>query len=289
MLAERMNSSVEPLAVHSTGNEGTVISFANYAKEKYGIVYDQPVSSPDDMAEKSILSLLDSEEREDNTGKTRRTDSIYKSNGVRKARAADPIRDIEQIKAMQEYYLSQDKLRNYLIITMGIAFGVRGSDLMKLTIGDVFNMDGSVKDVVEIVEKKNRKYNHFSLRDEKCRKYLEQYLESRQDKGPVFPNDPLFLSPKPDEFGNLQPLSTRQADRIIKEAAKACNVPGNISTHSMRKTFAYQTIKTHPGNTDVYNMLQYMLNHDNITTTYRYCGITEDNIMDLRQDIWNIL
>lgn len=284
MLAEKRNNMDESLIVHGSKIESNVISFANYTKGKYGIAYSPYVSTPNEMEEDAISSLL-----EEKNSKTKRTDSIYKSNGVRKARAADPIRDIEQIKAMQDYYLSQNKLRNYLIITLGIAFGIRGSDLMKLTIGDMFNMDGSVKDMVEIVEKKNRKYNHFSLKDEKCRKYLEQYLEERQDKGPVYPSDPLFISPKSDEFGNLQPLSTRQADRIIKEAAKACNVPGNISTHSMRKTFAYQTIKTHPGNVDVYNMLQYMLNHDNITTTYRYCGITEDNIMELRQDIWNIL
>lgn len=214
----------------------------------------------------------------------RKTDSIYKSNGVRKARAADPIRKPEHITAMQNYYLERNELRNYLVITLGIVFGVRGGDLMKLTVGDIFNHDGTVRSEVEIIEQKTRKFNRFPI-PETCHGYLDQYLEERQNVGPVYAESPLFISSNRDEYGNERCLSTRQADRIIKAAAKACNVPGNISTHSLRKTFAYQALMLNEGDGNVDRTVQYMLNHDSMETTLRYCGITDDDAVRVRLSV----
>lgn len=68
--------------------------------------------------------------------------------------------------------------------------------------------------------------------------------------------------------------------KFIKNAGKRVGIKDNLSTHSMRKTAAYNiyinNIKTNPG---IIEILQKMLNHSSSSTTLRYLGITQD-IMD---------
>ena len=45
----------------------------------------------------------------------------------------EPIRSKKHIKEMANYYLKQGKLRNYLLIILGIYTGLRISDMLHLT------------------------------------------------------------------------------------------------------------------------------------------------------------
>lgn len=78
-------------------------------------------------------------------------------------------------------------------------------------------------------------------------------------------------------FKGHDPISRQYVHLFIKEAGASVGIKENISSHSMRKTFAanyyYSNIKTNPG---AINTLQDMLNHKDSSTTLRYIGLTQD-------------
>ena len=67
----------------------------------------------------------------------------------------EPIKDKEQVKAVEEYLKSYSN-RNQLIFIFGINTGLRVSDILALDIADVKN-----RTYVEIREKKTGKYKRF--------------------------------------------------------------------------------------------------------------------------------
>jgi len=70
-------------------------------------------------------------------------------------------------------------------------------------------------------------------------------------------------------------LQTRaQAHRIIRTAGEAVCLPGQISCHSLRKTFGYHAWKT--GVSPAVIMVIY--NHSSLHITRRYLGISQDDL-----------
>lgn len=215
-----------------------------------------------------------------------RTNSPLKSNGQPKARPADPIRDIKDVHKMQQYFLDNNQQRNYLMLTLGISFALRAGDLLNLTIENVFYQNGTARPYVELYEDKTNKRNKIKI-NKTCKEALEKYFADLPD--PVFNSDPLFPSREKDQYGFKKPLTLRQFNNILKKAADECNVEDHISTHSMRKTYAYQSMKANGNNQETLYALQYAFNHSDIRTTMRYTGMQADKADKLRDDIGDML
>ena len=66
------------------------------------------------------------------------------------------------------------------------------------------------------------------------------------------------------------------------------NLPYHLGAHSLRKTFAYWTIKLHPNDLTTMISLQEMLNHDSMNTTLHYAGQTKDKIKPMYEDLAKI-
>ena len=212
---------------------------------------------------------------------TRRTTSLYKSDGKPKPSAADPIRRPEEIKAIQEYFRERGQIRDYTLFTLGVCFGLRAGDLLSLRISNIVNPDGTFKLRCELIESKRRKFNNPIITAQ-LRELLSTYLASLPGYSI---HDPLFASQKRDQNGNKRPITITQLNRILKAAAKATNTPGHISSHSLRKTFAYQLLKHNPNDDTVKLALQQMLNHDEFRTTLNYCGMTQDTVDGYRASL----
>lgn len=216
---------------------------------------------------------------------TKKNTSLYKSNGVRKASAAEPIRRPEDIAAMQNYYLEHNQRRNYTIFTLGILFGIRAGDLCTLKIHNIMSDIGRFKTHCDLYEQKTGKFNNPAI-TEAARALLTDYL---QELGDYTMDDYLFRSRQRDENGNYRPITIQQLNNVIKAAAKACGVPGHISSHSLRKTFAYQLLKQNPDNDEAKFALQKMLNHNDFATTLTYCGLMQDSLDKYRAGLDTVL
>lgn len=214
----------------------------------------------------------------------RRTTSIYKTDGNPKATAAEPIRELEDIERIKQYFLSRGQIRNYMIFIVGITFGIRAGDLLELKIHHILNKDGTFRRRCGIIESKTRKTNMPTI-NATLRKELEAYLGTLGD---YKYDDPLFQSQKTDLFGNPRPLTLRQLNNIFAKVSKELELDFHFSTHSLRKTFAYHLLQQNPNSDAAKFALQRMLNHNDFKTTLHYCGHEQDSIDEYRDGLTDV-
>lgn len=177
-----------------------------------------------------------------------------------------PIKEMEQIKNLEQYFLRKGQYRNYCLVVLGLNTALRISDLLDLKWSDVRNADNNkFYSHILITEQKTKKHTQIYLNIpvvKALRKYWENEKETRN-------HSYIFFSPrKPDS-----PISRIQAYRIIKAAAEQLALPEQISCHSLRKTFGYQAWKTgaEPA------LLMHIYNHSSYQITKRYLGIDQDD------------
>lgn len=177
-----------------------------------------------------------------------------------------PIRDAEQLKLFQDYYLyEKPNPRNYMLIIIGLNSALRISDILNLKFGDVYDFQKKQwKTHLEVSEQKTGKRNRIYI-NKKIRSALENYTDPSQ----IEASARLFSSQKQKEHS----LSRYQAYRLIKRAAVFAGLESNISCHSLRKTFGYHAWKQ--GTPPV--LLMNIYNHSSYQITKRYLGIEQDD------------
>lgn len=202
-------------------------------------------------------------------------DSIYKKNGIIKARPADPLKDenLIYINKIKNYFLENGKYRDYVIFVMGLNTGRRAGDVVKLTVGDVYDFkNGCFKDKVELIEQKTKKRFNFCFLNSSVKDALQIYFsKSNVDINELKFDDLLFKSRK-----NGYHVEPRSYYYILNKAAEAVGVPSdvNIGTHTMRKSFGANWYASGCSITEI----KKALNHTNEEVTARYIGIDEEHM-----------
>lgn len=177
-----------------------------------------------------------------------------------------PIRKLEDLERLKNFYLTeQPNLRNYALICIGVNTALRISDILSLKWGNVYQTDTrQFRSHLELIEQKTQKrtiiaLNHGAVQGLSC------YLESIS---PVAEHQYIFTAP-----GSSTPLCREQAFRIIRNACVALKLPGNISPHSLRKTFGYHAWMAGASPA----LLVAIYNHSSYRITKRYLGIEQDD------------
>ncbi len=176
-----------------------------------------------------------------------------------------PIRKKKDIEAIKK--ILSDKPRDYLFFVMGINNGLRASDLLKLTVGQIRHMNPG--QVLKIREKKTKRTNILVV-NKAVYKAIQIYFEKLGPDDDAF----LFRSRK----GKNQPLTVMSANNLIKSWTRTINLKENYGTHSLRKTWGYHQRVTHGVGIEV---ISDRLGHTSIKTTMRYLGINEDEVVGI--------
>jgi len=180
-----------------------------------------------------------------------------------------PIRDKKKIEAMKRF-LAGNK-RDALLFTLGINCGLRISDILLMTVGDVIDERGRVRDVYELREQKTGKAKRFPF-GKNVQAAIRDYLDAYAGEL----SRPLFVSRKTGGNGE-KAISRQQAYDILNNAAQTVGIQDAIGTHSLRKTMGYHAYKA---GTDII-LLQQMFNHSAPSVTLRYIGITQSEMDDV--------
>lgn len=181
-----------------------------------------------------------------------------------------PIRDKEDLQNFKNYYREVcPNPRNHLMLVMGLNTALRISDLLSLQWGDVYDFSRKRFKKHLILREQKTKKNSTIYMNDNILKELTFYMEYNISKGlPIDSEIYLFCGVSKNE-----PITRVQAFRIIKKAAKACDIPEDIACHSLRKTFGY-----HAWNQGVNPvMLMNIYNHSSFETTKHYLGIEQDD------------
>ena len=236
----------------------------------------------------------------------------------------DPIKDINDINRILDYFLSRGQYRNLLLFTMGINFGLRCDDLLKLKFGHIMDIDGNIKSEVVLEEEKTSKKENKEKNIKAKRGHIricymndfvvevaKMYVNSITSSGHTIDlNNFLFTSLsnsnsfkyydnlrcKPSSTGKplkikRDPDSSIQVKSVEKMLKKVINdelgIKLQIATHSMRKTFAYQVITNAPDRSRALELLQRILGHKSSIATLYYAGITGDEIKNVCQNLYH--
>ena len=179
----------------------------------------------------------------------------------------EPIRDLEQLRQLANYFLTQGQYRNHVMVVLGVHSVLRIGDLLSLQWSDLYDFrKGSFKKRFSLIESKTKKRKTITLHPDAIWA-LQNLFDHRKnlDSPYVFSNG----------HRRDAPINRVQAWRIITTAAKFLHIEGVISCHSLRKTFGYHAAVEEdipPA------LLMEIYNHSDFKTTQMYLGLRQDEL-----------
>lgn len=184
----------------------------------------------------------------------------------------EPIRDRGMVAKIGDYLRRWDK-RYFLMFEFGIYTGLRISDILALTYGDIIEQYTSGrrrwKEHIERHEIKTGRRRLIPLRDTSLGNLIARELKpiTQWDL-----DEPIFLSARRGPDGSRHAIGRWQAYHVLRQAARQCGVLGHVGTHTLRKTFGYHVYQR----TRDVAQLQALFGHTSQAITLRYIGVSQD-------------
>ena len=184
---------------------------------------------------------------------------------------------LKQTKALSKLLL--DKPRDRALFHVGIDSMLRSSDLRFLTVDDVTDSQGIVREECSITQQKTKKTVTFNL-GETTREALQTWIGVSGKRGEEY----LFSSRTKNYAGKQlkeQPISQVQYQRLVKGWLESLGVAtDDYSTHSLRKTKAsaiYDATKN-------VEAVRQLLGHSSVAATSAYLGIEQAKALDIAKN-----
>jgi len=149
---------------------------------------------------------------------------------------------------------------------LGVAYGagLRVSEVVALKTGDI----DSTRMLIRVEQGKGRKDRNAMLSPQLL-ELLRQWWREGRRRGVMLPQGWLFPG-----LNSLEPLSTRQLNRAVHEAAESAGIRKRVSPHTLRHSFA-----THLLEQDVdIRVIQVLLGHSKLDTTALYARVATKTI-----------
>ena len=203
----------------------------------------------------------------------------YVEEDIVKDHAAEPIKSMEDIDRISKFLIDQRRYRDNMLFIVGINFGLRVSDLRVLRFSNLINENFTFKDKFAVFEKKTRntrkrKKNRYITVNDAVVEAVTLFLEHTRG---VCLSDYMFTSTRGKADGT-KPMDSNSIDYILKGIAKDLGLTMHVSTHTLRKTFAYHMMLMAHNDPRQLLLLQKMLNHSSPAQTLDYIGITSEEI-----------
>mgnify|MGYP001214983049 FL=1 len=183
----------------------------------------------------------------------------------------------KQTKALSKILL--DKPRDRALFHVGIDSMLQSSALRYLTVDDVTDSQGVVREECSITQQKNKKVATFNL-GETTREALQTWIEVSDKE-----RDEYLFSSRTKNYGGKrlkeQPISQVQYQRLVKRWLESLGVAtDDYSTHSLRKTKAsaiYDATKN-------VEAVRQLLGHSSVAATSAYLGIEQAKALDIAKN-----
>ena len=165
-----------------------------------------------------------------------------------------------------------ENYRDLALFNLAIDSKLRGCDLVKLMVADVFAA-GQVKERTSVIQSKTQKPVRFEI-TEGTRKSLLRWMD-----------EPLMVGSEflwPGRFHERLHISTRQYARLVREWVKSVGLePSSFGTHSMRRTKVSQIYKK----TGNLRAVQLLLGHTKMDSTVRYLGVELEDALAISEAV----
>ena len=154
-----------------------------------------------------------------------------------------------------------------LLVACGCFFGLRISDLLALTFGQLLQSE-----MFELIEKKTGKKRIIKINSQ-----LQKHIQDCYEKiNPSNISNHCFISQKNSVY------SIQKINVILKEIKTKYNLKvNNFSSHSFRKTFGRAVYNNAGDNSEMALVkLSELFNHSDIKTTRKYLGLRQEELLE---------
>lgn len=194
---------------------------------------------------------------------------------------SEPIKSIDDINRVSSFLINNGRYRDNMLFIVGINFGLRVSDLTQLRFTHIINDDLTFKTTFPVLEIKTKntrkkKQNRYITINDAVMDAIILYLENHT----ATLSDYLFRSESNRGGSENKPLTRKSVDRILKGISDDLNLNIHMSTHTLRKTFAYHQMLIANNDHRKLLLLQKMFGHSSVSQTLDYIGITREEIED---------
>ena len=180
--------------------------------------------------------------------------------------------DNNEIRLVSVCFEGTYEIRNRGLFMIGVSTGGRISELLSLTIGDVWQNQQPVSDL--LFDKSIVKGGEVSRAvpvNSDGRNAIESLIGWHSEKyKTIAPTRPLF--PSRNKNGTVA-MNRQTAHEMLKKAFIDAGLNGKLATHSLRKSFAQRLYEE---SADIY-LVQELLGHKNVSTTQKYLGVNYAN------------
>jgi integrase len=166
----------------------------------------------------------------------------------------------------------EERRRDLAMFNLAIDSKLRGCDLVRLRIDDVF-AGGRVRDRATVIQQKTGRPVQFEI-TEQTRVAVGEWLAALDARKGRY----LF----PSRLRGKPHLSTRQYARIVHRWANRAGLDSSAyGTHSLRRTKPAQIYKK----TGNLRAVQLLLGHTKLESTVRYLGIEADDALKISEQV----
>jgi integrase len=167
-----------------------------------------------------------------------------------------------------------ESIREKTLLTLGFCTGYRISELLSLKVSDV-STGGAIHSHVTVKAANTKtKTSRSVMLNSDAKKALTLLLNWLESKGITDKSTPLFLSRKRAVTGENKAINRQQAHEIIKALFAKIGEFGNVSSHTLRKSFAARIYEQ----TGKLELVQIALGHKSINSTISYLAFGNDDV-----------
>jgi integrase len=205
---------------------------------------------------------------------------LSKIKGVKAAgsRAASPIKDKGDIKAIAKMMVKWGYVREAHMLIIGCNTALRYSDLRMIRFDQIIyspNQDDTGY-IEQIVEQKTKKLKRLTL-NKTAMNFINLRYECLQKEGvesPVY----VFQGTGNRTKKTPSPVSRSHVNYVLKYVRESMGLDFQLSTHSMRKSFGYHAYNNGKG-LDIL-VLRKLFNHASEEETMKYIGVDAQRVQE---------
>jgi len=193
-----------------------------------------------------------------------RPEALAKMSSVREPRKLPVVLSREEVARL---IAAAGKPKYQAILSVAYGAGLRASEVVALKVGDV----DSTRMTLRIEQGKGRK-DRYAMLSPLLLERLRIWWRDAHAKGKMLDGGWLFAGQNP-----INPMSTRQLNRICRMAAEAAEIDKRVSPHTLRHSYATHLLEQ---KVDI-RVIQVLLGHKRLETTALYTQVATEVLREV--------
>ena len=193
-----------------------------------------------------------------------RADAMAKMSSVREPRTLPVVLSREEVARLID---AAGKPKYQAVLSVAYGAGLRASEVVALKVGDI----DSTRMTLRIEQGKGRK-DRYAMLSPVLLERLRAWWRAAHAQGKMLDGGWLFPGQNP-----INPLTTRQLNRICHTAAAAAEIDKRISMHTLRHSYATHLLEQ---KVDI-RVIQVLLGHKKLETTALYTQVATEVLREV--------